>query len=501
MSSFRRLDALEDRVAKLGRPKRAKPRQPPTPFAGTILGAMDVAGLTGPTWEPWRTFWRAVFALPMDTTDLERFRQHTGRAVPPTSPVREAWLIVGRRGGKSRSAALAALFAGIRRDYRALLAPGERAVVPVIAADRRQARQVLGFLKGLLRVPAFAPFTDRVLKESVELTTGVTVEVHAPSFRATRGYSLAGVVADELAFWRSEDGSANPDSEILGALRPGMSTLPGALLLGLSTPYAARGELYKAHVRYMGTDDPSGLAWNADTLSMNPSIDASVIATAFADDPVAAASEYGQDGSVVFRSDVEAFLSPEAIRAVIVTGRREIPPLPGVQYAAFVDPSGGSQDSFTLAIGHGERGGRGVLDLVREVRPPFSPDAVVADFAATLRTYRVTKVQGDRYAGEWPRERFAVHGIRYEPAEQTKSDLYRELLPLVNGARIELLDLPRLYAQLVGLERRTARGGRDSTDHPPGGHDDVANAAAGVLVSIVGGPPPVTFSSVRVRMA
>jgi hypothetical protein len=45
------------------------------------------------------------------------------------------------------------------------------------------------------------------------------------------------------------------------------------------------------------------------------------------------------------------------------------------------------------------------------------------------------------------------------------------------------LDVPRLHAQLVGLERRTARGGRDSIDHAPGAHDDLANAAAGALAS------------------
>lgn len=106
----------------------------------------------------------------------------------------------------------------------------------------------------------------------------------------------------------------------------------------------------------------------------------------------------------------------------------------------------------------------------------------MADYAATLTSYRVTEVTGDRYAGEWPRERFQVHGIRYVPSARVKSDLYRELLPAVNAARCELLDVPRLAAQLVGLERRVARGGKDSVDHAPGGHDDVANAVAGALV-------------------
>jgi hypothetical protein len=105
---------------------------------------------------------------------------------------------------------------------------------------------------------------------------------------------------------------------------------------------------------------------------------------------------------------------------------------------------------------------------------------------ATLRSYRVASVYGDRYAGEWPRERFRAHGITYEVCETPKSDLYRDLLPVINAGRVELLDNSRLVAQLTSLERRTARGGRDSIDHPPGGHDDLANAVAGAVTSALG---------------
>jgi hypothetical protein len=79
-------------------------------------------------------------------------------------------------------------------------------------------------------------------------------------------------------------------------------------------------------------------------------------------------------------------------------------------------------------------------------------------------------------------EAFARHGISYNGAKRVKSDLYRNFVAAVNAARVELLDLPKLRTQLVTLERRTARGGKDSIDHPKGGHDDVANAAAGALV-------------------
>jgi len=170
------------------------------------------------------------------------------------------------------------------------------------------------------------------------------------------------------------------------------------------------------------------------------------------------------------------------VDASTVPGRLELPPISDLAYRAFADPSGGLQDAMTLAIAHAE-GERVVLDAVREVKPPFSPDAVVGEFATLLKAYGCATVTSDRYGGEWPRERFAAHGIHYTPAEQSKSELYTPLLPLLNAARADLLDVPRLRAQLVGLERRTTRHGRVSVDHRPGSHDDVVNAVAGALIA------------------
>jgi hypothetical protein len=133
---------------------------------------------------------------------------------------------------------------------------------------------------------------------------------------------------------------------------------------------------------------------------------------------------------------------------------------------------------MTLAIAHRE-GETEILDVIREREPPFSPEAVVEEFASLIRNYRCSKVYGDRYGGEWPREQFHKRSIFYEPAEKPKSELYRDLLPLINSGAVEILDNERLIAQLVSLERRTARGGKESIDHAPGAHDDVANAVAG----------------------
>ena len=91
----------------------------------------------------------------------------------------------------------------------------------------------------------------------------------------------------------------------------------------------------------------------------------------------------------------------------------------------------------------------------------------------------VTRITGDRYAGEWPREQFRKRGLSYEPVELTASDLFRELLPHLNTRTIALLDHPRAIGQLSALERKVGRG-KDIIDHPRGAKNDIANAIAGV---------------------
>jgi hypothetical protein len=92
----------------------------------------------------------------------------------------------------------------------------------------------------------------------------------------------------------------------------------------------------------------------------------------------------------------------------------------------------------------------------------------------------------------------ASTGVNYEPSEKPKSERYRDLLPLINSGAVDLLEHDRLVTQLTSLERRTARGGRDSIDHAPGAHDDVANAVAGALVTAYKEPGVANFRNVIV---
>lgn len=427
------------------------------------------------TWVAWRAFLKVLFGLPAIQTEQELYTACTGRSAPPQDPINEAWLVCGRRAGKSFVIALIAVYLAVFRSWTHCLSPGERGTIMIVACDRKQSRVIMRYVRALLEeVPLLAPLIERQGAEEIDLTNRITIEIHTASFRTVRGYTLVAALCDEIAFWRSEE-SSDPDTEILAALRPGLATT-GGMLLCASSPYARRGALWTAHRQHYGRDS-SVLVWKAPTRTMNPSVPQSIIDAAIDADPAAAAAEYLAE----FRTDVETFVSREVVDAAVVPGRHELPYIAGTKYFAFVDPSGGSQDSMTLAICHREND-RVVLDAIRERRPPFSPDTVVEEFAALMKGYSVGTVRGDRYAGEWPRERFKVHGITYLPADMNKSEIYGALLPVLNSGQAELLDHPRMIAQLCALERRTARGGKDSIDHPPSTHDDIANSMAGAVV-------------------
>lgn len=429
----------------------------------------------GDTWGTWKQFLAAAFALPI--SDQEIFRKHTRREIAPRKP-REAWLICGRRSGKSRIVALIAVYLSCFLDYEGLFAPGEMGTLMVIGADRKGARVLFRYIRAMIRaVTVLEKQIVAETKESIELSSDIAIEVHTGNFRAVRGYTLIGCVADEIAFWR-DDTSANPDSEVVAAIRPGMATVPSAMLIGLSSPHGQRGVMFDVYDRHFGKNDSPILVWQAPSSDMNPSLPKEVIEEAYDDDPNKASAEYGGN----FRKDVENYCAPEIVKAAIIIERHELPPKSNLTYEAFVDPSGGTQDSFTCAIAHREdESGKYILDAIREIEAPFKPHQAVDDLKALLVMYRITRVTGDRFAGEWPRERFEEIGIEYAICDKTKSEIYKDVLPELNSGMIELLDIRRLRGQISSLERRVIAGGREIIDHPPRAHDDVANAGLGVV--------------------
>lgn len=431
----------------------------------------------GDSFAAWRALLSGFHGRELDATELDLFKSLTERQSAPDSAFMELWLAIGRRGGKSHVAALLAVYLSCFFDYRDRLAPGEVATVMTIAADRKQARAVMRYTSGLLNEnPMLRRMILRENSEQIELNNRTVIEITTASHRSVRGYTLAAVIADEIAFWHSD--GANPDREIIGALRPALATL-GGRLIALSSPYAKRGVLWDTFKRAYGDDGESRvLVARAPSRVMNPTLPQRVVDDAMRDDAEAARAEYMAE----FRSDIATFLDADLIAECTRPKPRELPYVAGETYAAFVDPAGGGGDEFTLSIGHRD-GDAAIIDLVQGRKG--SPAGIVAEYAQVLERYGIKSVTGDRYAGRWPREEFAKHGIRYDVSELDRSGLYLETLAALNSGRVELPPCEILARQFAGLERRTSRSGRDQIDHAPGGHDDRANAAAGLVASLV----------------
>jgi hypothetical protein len=204
----------------------------------------------------------------------------------------------------------------------------------------------------------------------------------------------------------------------------------------------------------------------APTRLLNPLIDQSIIDQAMAEDPAAASAEWLGE----FRDDISAFVTREAVDACISPDVFERSRVQSVNYAAFCDPSGGSSDSMTLAIGHSQlsedkKRSISVLDAVREIRAPFNPDEAVADFATLLKTYGVRNVRGDRYAGEWVVSAFKKVGIEYRSSDLNKSEIYRDFSAAIEQRRSR--PARQSAACLSVAEPGKAHGARWTRQHRP----------------------------------
>lgn len=453
------------------------------------------------SWRRWLAFLRVLYGLRLANAKQRAIaRQCTGR--DPGALSREGYseclLLCGRRSGKSKVIALVGAAEAVLSGKELKLSKGEIPMVAILSPTRFQSRIIFSYLKGVFdSTPMLRNEVVEEKREGFKLRNGVEIAIITGSPQTCRGFSVLAAIVDEIAmFGLSEESHVRSDTELVRALRPSLASTGGRLLC-VGTPYAAKGYAYQTFKRAYGNDSCDVLCWNAASLTMNPTLSAKVVQRAIDEDPVAANVEYcTQPG--LFREDVEIFISRTAVEALVVPGRKELPPRAGIKYAAFADVSGGRHDDAAVAIAHRE--GRSIiLDCLERHKAPHNPYRIVAAMAATLKRYGCERCVGDAYAAEWSRTAFAAHGINYRRATTSiwkegseaknrvakpKAVLYAELLPRLHSGEVELLDDEVLVVQLSSLQRRTRSGARDSIDHPPGGKDDVANVLAGVCDSV-----------------
>lgn len=447
------------------------------------------------TWANWQTFLKSLFGLEMTEDEIDLFCKCTGRTTPPDKPFSEAWVPAGRRAGKSRIAALVGVFLACCRNYSEYLARGERGTVLILASDRQQAKVVFQYCRDFLTSdPMLKQLISVERADSIELKNMVDLRVTTSSFRAVRGVTAVAIVCDEIAFWKDSEGSTNPAAEVLRSLRPSMLTIPGALLLAISSTFAEEGVLFEACQKHFGVDNSDTLIWRAASTVMNPCLDRTAIDKAMELDPDSARCEYFAE----FRPGQESYISESALRACVVPGRTQLPPNPLFKYLAFADLSGGMNDSATLSIGHRE-GLKLVLDCTFSWPSPHNPDLIVEQMSRVARQiYGVRRIYGDCYAGRFVPGAFEKHHVIYHPESRPKSEIYAEFVPLVMAGLVELLDSEDLMRELKGLVRRNYSGGRFSIDHQIGRYDDLANSVCGCLTKLAHPQQLAIFEQMRI---
>jgi hypothetical protein len=398
-----------------------------------IIGAMESPALfqrwyDGPSRAGWKSVLRAAYALPMDDRDREFLRSVADREAPQQR-VKELWIAAGRRSGKDSTASLCAAFAAATFNQGHLLRPGERALILCLASDRQQAKICLEYCRSLFAAtPMLRSLVTRETQIGFELSNLVDIEIGTTSHRSVRGRAIALVVLDEVAFYQSES-SASPDLEIYRALLPGLASLPGSMLIGISSPYKKSGILYSKFKDHYGQDNDNILFIRSATRTLNPLISQDIVDAALAEDPAAASAEW----MGFFRDDVSNWLSTEVIEAAIDPDVIVRPPVSGIKYFGAADPAGGSgQDSFTAAVAHLEANGDVVLDNLLEIRPPYSPTAAVKQVVGMFKSYGLNHCVGDRYSVLWTVEGFAKLSFRYQHSDRDGSAIYSDALPLYN---------------------------------------------------------------------
>jgi hypothetical protein len=463
-----------------------------------LLGAPFVAA----SFWTWHALAKVISGEKLDKREAELFRACTGRTKLPTGPVSSIILLVGRRGGKDRFLSAVAVYrAALAARWETIMSPGEQAVGLLLGADKKQARILRRYCQGLLAAPLIQALVSRNIDEVIEFSNGAALEIATNDAELVRGRSAIAVIGTEVCFWVTNEASSSSDEEVVGAAEPGMAMIPdGGLLLMASSVHRKKGYMHRRWKELHGNDDAQDICWLASSRVMNPALPESVVAKAMLADPQRAKAEFNSQ----WRDDVSDFLPLEILEAATDFGVRERAPLPGVKYFAFVDAAGGTgRDAFSIAIAHRDPNGTAVLDFLRERKPRFVPAAVVQEYAAILRLYRIGKVKGDRYSAGWNADEWARAGFQYEASELTKSEIYLAALPMLLSGQVRLLDNPTMRNQFTALERRVHSTGRESVDDngSASANDDLANSCAGAIVQISARRPAMVITEEMLAQA
>lgn len=429
-----------------------------------------------------RTALKAVYGLPLTGEEFKVFVKITGlKNYALGREWEEASFILGRRSGKSdKIASNIALYEACVRKHK--LSVGQTGVVMVVASEKkRQAKIVFQYIEHKIkRSPILRKMIAGITQECISLKNGVEIQVYPCSIGRVRGVSLIAFIGDECAHWKVE--GKDVDVDVLDSARPGLD-FDYSKMIKISTPYMMKGEIWQDYKQFYGKANDDVLVFQGDTKLFNPTYSERKLRRLKKRKPLT----YRTEHEAFFRTDLSSMYDPFIIDKAVNKDRPpELPFQKKYSYKCFVDVAGGGgRDSFAYAIGHVEKE-RIVIDLVRSRTPKFNPDEVTAQCCELLKGYKIGRVCGDKFSGDYASSAYMKRGVKYIRSEKTKSELYLEAESPFNTERVDLPSKELLITQLKNLVRKTRSGGKDSVDTDSGQPEDEANVVAGVIELLAG---------------
>lgn len=451
------------------------------------------------SWFAWSVLMKVYDGIGLNRAESKFFREVSGGLEHEKG---KRWpqnwmLIIGRGGGKTR-------FISRIIPYRALtfknaLHPGQKAENTIIAPSLTAGMTGFEYVEGMLEdnevlYGQLAPEhvgSNPIIKNSqmarMNFKNRTMIRLTAVTRISGRGRSIYTLVMEEAAHFKTEGRFS--DEEVYKSARPAMGRFgTDSMCFVITTPWTKDGLVWKVFKKYYGVENNRWLVIRGTTKQFNPLISDEFLSQEESDDPLYFQREYLAD----FVDAIAAAFSADAIEDCTITGRSALPPKFGAQYFGYVDPASLSQsagakfnDEFVSGVAHCERG-KVIIDAYKSFAPEqngkrYLPDDAISESIELFSRYGVHEVKGDHFASGYIEPKFVQAGFAFEPIKLSKSDLYVEMMPMLNDGNIELLDCEYTNSQLKRLERRRGRNGRDRIDHVDKGHDDRANMVAGLV--------------------
>lgn len=432
----------------------------------------------------------------------------------PTTTLRELMLVAAVRGAKSMIAAAIAIRAARTCDL-SILAPGEIPRFGIVSISKDNAKVIHGHLLGALKQPAIARWRveeksaskwrevidatglDMIGSEFLWHPSGRPIEVTVLAGKRA-GASvvsrwLAGLVLDEAPrMVGAADGVVNYDDTRRSALS---RLLPGALLYSIGSPWAPFGPVYDVVQREHGQPTKTRIVVRGRGDDLNP-----LWWTKERQDELRAEDE------MAYRTDFEAEFADvaESLYGGLIEKctRKEplvLPPQPGHEYVAVIDPATRG-NAWTLAIAT-RTGRKKRIALARQWQgsklKPLKPSRVLAEVALLCRPYGLTTAITDQWSADALRD-ISQEALRDADGKKIEFDLLIEEwtaakrnaahIALANemaeeGSYVELPPDPLVAKDLRVVKKRVTQAGIaiDLPQTTDGRHADYAAATAKAL--------------------